>query len=160
MFKEFREFINRGNVIDLAVAVVMGAAFSAIVNSLVNDVITPTAGVFTQWLNFRMLSLQVGAVQIAYGNFLQAVTQFLLVAWVVFWLVRMVNTMQKRLLQEQTPAPPQALTDIQLLTEIRDLLKERSPLRLCDIPPDPAQRQSVPVRYDIAPVACDLTEEP
>jgi large conductance mechanosensitive channel len=125
MLKEFREFINRGNVIDLAVAVVMGAAFSAIVNSLVNDIITPTAGIFTQWLNFSMLSLQIGAAQIAYGNFLQAITKFLLVAWVVFLLVRMVNTMQKRLLHEQNVAPTKTPPDVQLLTEIRDLLKER-----------------------------------
>src|SRR6266508_1366408 len=119
MLKEFREFINRGNVIDLAVAVVMGAAFSGIVNSLVNDIITPTAGVFTQWLNFSTLSLQIGAAQITYGNFLQAVTKFLLIAWVVFLLVRMVNTMQKRLLHEQSTAPAKVPPDVQLLTEIR-----------------------------------------
>jgi large conductance mechanosensitive channel len=125
MLEEFREFINRGNVIDLAVAVVMGAAFSAIVNSLVNDIITPTAGIFTQWLNFSLLSLQIGAAQIPYGNFLQAVTKFLLIAWVVFLLVRMVNAMQKRLLHEQNTAPAKAPADVQLLTEIRDLLKGR-----------------------------------
>lgn len=127
MFKEFRQFINRGNVIDLSVAVVMGAAFGAIVTSLVNDIVTPTIGLLTRRFNFSGLSLWIGSTQIPYGNFVQAVLSFLLIAWVTFWLVRMVNHMQEQILHEKTAEPVKAQTDNQLLTEIRDLLATRLP---------------------------------
>ena len=91
MFKEFRDFINRGNVIDLAVAVIIGAAFSGIVTSLVNDIVTPIIGVITGGVNFSGLAITVGEAVIGYGNFLQAVINFLLIAFVVFLLVRMVR---------------------------------------------------------------------
>lgn len=122
MFKEFRDFINRGNVIDLAVAVIIGAAFSGIVTSLVNDIVTPIIGVITGGVNFSGLAITVGEAVIGYGNFLQAVINFLLIAFVVFLLVRMVNNLRKK--EADVPAdPPAPTTEEKLLTEIRDLLK-------------------------------------
>jgi len=122
MLKEFRDFINRGNVIDLAVAVIIGAAFSGIVTSLVNDIVTPIIGVITGGVNFSGLAITVGEAVIGYGNFLQAGINFLLIAFVVFLLVRMVNNLRKK--EADLPAdPPAPTTEEKLLTEIRDLLK-------------------------------------
>ena len=122
MVKEFRDFINRGNVIDLAVAVIIGAAFSGIVTSLVNDIVTPIIGVITGGVNFSGLAITVGEAVIGYGNFLQAVINFLLIAFVIFLLVRMVNNLRKK--EADVPAdPPAPTTEEKLLTEIRDLLK-------------------------------------
>jgi large conductance mechanosensitive channel len=125
MLREFREFINRGNVMDLAVAVIIGAAFGVIVTSLVNDIIMPIIGVITGGIDFTGLSFTVGAATVAYGNFIQAVVNFLIVAFVIFLLVRTINNMQKRLAKEAEVAPPpEAPVDVQLLTEIRDLLRD------------------------------------
>ncbi len=124
MLKEFRDFINRGNVIDLAVAVIIGAAFSGIVTSLVNDIVTPILGVITGRVNFAGLAITVGEAVISYGNFLQAVINFLLIAFVVFLLVRTVNNLRKK--EADVPAqPPAPTTEEKLLTEIRDLLKTK-----------------------------------
>jgi len=129
MLKEFREFINRGNVMDLAVAVIIGAAFGAIVTSLVDDIIMPLIGIITGGIDFTGLSFAVGEAQVMYGNFIQAVITFLLIAWVVFLLVRTLNNLQKRLSakKEEAPKDPEIPVDIQLLTEIRDLLKAQTP---------------------------------
>ena len=126
MLKEFREFISRGNVIDLATAVIIGAAFTAIVNSLVNDIIMPIIGILLKGLDFTMLSLTVGDASLTYGNFIQAVINFLIIAFVVFLLVRAVNNIQKTFSKEKeeepaTPAEPSS--EERLLMEIRDLLK-------------------------------------
>ncbi len=128
MLKEFREFINRGNVMDLAVAVIIGAAFGAIVTSLVDDIIMPLIGVITGGINFTGLALTVGEAQVMYGNFIQAIITFLIIAWVVFLLVRTLNDLQKRMSakKEETPKAPEIPVDIQLLTEIRDLLKAQT----------------------------------
>jgi large conductance mechanosensitive channel len=123
MFADFRAFVSRGNVIELAVAVVMGTTFGAIVTSLVNDIIMPSARLLTLWLDFSRLNLRIGTIHIAYGNLLQAILTFLLVAWVSFWLVRVVKRMQQRLLGQQPDAPATLPQDTQLLMEIRDLLK-------------------------------------
>lgn len=124
MLREFREFISRGNVMDLAVAVIMGVAFGAIVNSLVNDIIMPIIGVIIGGIDFTGLALTVGNATITYGNFIQAVVNFLIIAFVIFLLVRTINNMQKRFAQEaQAAPPPEAPADVQLLAEIRDLLK-------------------------------------
>lgn len=124
MLREFREFINRGNVMDLAVAVILGVAFGAIVTSLVDDIIMPVIGVVIGGINFSGLSVTIGDAVIAYGNFIQAVVNFLIIAFVVFMLVRTLNNMQKRFAREVKEAPPpEAPADIQLLAEIRDLLK-------------------------------------
>jgi large conductance mechanosensitive channel len=120
MLREFRQFLLRGNVIDLAVAVVIGAAFTAIVNSLINDIIMPVIGLLIGGINFVGLSLTAGSAVIAYGNFLQAIVNFLVIGLVLFLVVRAVNRLHKR--QEAAPAQPPAQE--KLLTEIRDLLRE------------------------------------
>ena len=129
MLKEFRDFVNRGNVIDLAVAVIIGVAFTGIVNSLVNDIITPILGIFLGGVNFEGLSFTVREASIGYGNFIQAVINFLIVAWVIFLIVRGINQLQRRLSpaeeEKAPPPPPEPSEEVKLLTEIRDLLKER-----------------------------------
>lgn len=126
MFAEFRKFIARGNVIDLAVAVILGAAFTAIVTSLTDDIIMPLIGVVLGGVDFTTLSIQVGEATIAYGLFIQAVINFLLIALVLFFMVRSINKMQKRSKKEEAPvAPPEPSDEVKLLSEIRDLLKKR-----------------------------------
>jgi large conductance mechanosensitive channel len=122
---EFRDFINRGNVVDLAVGVVIGAAFTGIVSSLVADLITPLIGVLTGGINFSGLSITVGEAAIAYGKFIQAVFNFLIIAFAVFWLVKAVNRFRKKEKEEKTAEPAAPTTEETLLTEIRDLLKAR-----------------------------------
>jgi large conductance mechanosensitive channel len=126
MLKDFREFISRGNVIDLATAVIIGSAFTAIVNSLVNDIIMPVIGMLLQGLDFTALAFNVGDASLTYGNFIQAVINFLIIAFVVFLLVRAVNNIQKSFKkdEEEKPAdPPEPSAEEKLLMEIRDLLK-------------------------------------
>src|SRR5215217_7568295 len=94
--KEFRDFINRGSVIDLAVGVAVGASFTAIVNSLVNDIIMPVIGILTGGVNFTGLSIKVGDAGVNYGAFIQAIFNFLIVAFAIFWLVKMVNQFRKK----------------------------------------------------------------
>jgi len=125
MLREFRDFINRGNVIDLAVAVILGAAFSTIVSSLVADIITPLL------LNPAMRAAHVNDLAqlsisgIKYGNFLAAVLNFLVVAFIMFLLVRAINHMTRRPAAPTAPPPPPA--DVLLLMEIRDLLRAGAP---------------------------------
>ncbi len=124
MLKEFRDFIFRGNVIDLAVAVIMAGAFGAIINSIVNDIIMPIIGVILGGLDFSSLAVQVGSATIAYGKFLQAILTFVIIAFVLFLIVRSYNRFLKK--KEEAPAaPPEPSVEEKLLTEIRDLLKER-----------------------------------
>ena len=120
MLSEFRQFLLRGNVVDLAVAVVIGVAFTAIVNSLINDVIMPVIGLLIGGINFADLSLTAGSAVIAYGNFLQAIVNFLVVGFVLFLVVRAVNRLHAR----QEAAPPEPPAQEKLLSEIRDLLRE------------------------------------
>ena len=122
MIKEFRDFIFRGNVIDLAVAVLMAGAFGAIINSMVNDIIMPIIGVILGGIDFSGLVVQVGGAAIAYGKFLQATLTFVIIAFVLFLIVRSYN----RFLKKEAPAaPPAPSAEEKLLGEIRDLLKER-----------------------------------
>ena len=126
MFKEFREFISRGNVIDLAVAVAVGAAFTAVVNSLVKDIITPIIGIFMGGIDFTQLAITVGNASITYGNFIQAVFNFLIIAIVIFLMLRGINQIQRQFEREkveQTPAAPEPTAEEKLLMEIRDLLR-------------------------------------
>lgn len=128
MFKEFRDFAMRGNVIDLAIAVVIGAAFTAIVTSLVDDIIMPLVGVLLGGVDFASLAITVGNASITYGNFIQAIINFLIIAFVLFLIVRSINQLQERLekVEAEAPAaPPEPSGEEQLLTEIRDLLKEK-----------------------------------
>ena len=124
MLKEFRDFINRGNVIDLAVAVIIGGTFGAIVTSLVNDVIMPLVGIIIGGIDFSGLTITAGNAQIRYGNFIQAIVNFLIIAFVIFLIVRSINKMKKPAPPPEPAAPPEELV---LLREIRDLLKERQP---------------------------------
>ncbi len=113
----------RGNVIDLAVGVVIGAAFGAIVKSAVADIFMPIIGVITGGLDFSGLSYSVGEATIAYGSFLQATFIFLVTAFALFLLVKGINRMKKK--EEEKPAAPAAPpADVVLLTEIRDLLRK------------------------------------
>lgn len=126
MWKEFREFITRGNVIDLAVAVVIGAAFTAIVNSLVDDIIMPLIGILLGGVDFTTLSVTFGNATLAYGNFIQAIINFLLIALVLFFIIKAINHAQHLmgLQPEAAPAPPPEPTaEEKLLGEIRDLLR-------------------------------------
>ena len=136
MLEEFKKFAMRGNVIDLAVGVIIGAAFGAIVNSLVGDIIMPMIGAVTGGLDFSNyfipLSSKVtadslaeakkqGAV-LAWGNFLTIVINFLVIAFVLFLAIRVLNTLQKKE-AENPPAPVKPSPEVELLGEIRDLLK-------------------------------------
>lgn len=119
MLREFRDFINRGNVLDFAVGIIIGAAFTGIVNSLVNDIIMPLIGLILGRIDFTKLQL---FDLIKYGNFIQQVVNFLIIAWVVFLLVHGINRFHRQ--EAATPAPPPAPTNEEkLLGEIRDLLK-------------------------------------
>ena len=122
--QEFKAFAMRGNVMDLAVGVIVGGAFSAITTSLINDIIMPFIGIFVSQASFADLTLQVGGAVITYGNFIQAVINFLIMALVVFCMVKAVNRLSRK--KEAAPPPPPAPSaEEKLLTEIRDLLREQ-----------------------------------
>ena len=126
MMKEFKEFISRGNVMDMAVGIIIGGAFTAIVGSLVADIIGPIIGMIMGGVDFNSLSVQVGEATLTYGNFIQAIINFLIVAWVIFMIVKAMNKMKRK--EEEKPAEPEAPAeppeDIVLLREIRDSLKK------------------------------------
>ena len=135
MLKEFKEFIARGNVFDMAVGIVMGAAFTAIVNSAVADLVMPVVGVLTSGVDFgdKFLALNgesyatieaakaAGAPILTYGVFVNAVINFLIVSFVIFTLIKQVNRLKKK----EAAAPSEPPADVILLTEIRDLLKNK-----------------------------------
>jgi large conductance mechanosensitive channel len=121
MLNEFKSFIARGNVIDLAVGIIMGAAFTAIVDSLVKDIIMAMLGGILAGVDFSHIVITIGGAKIGIGLFINAVIKFLIVAWAVFLLVKAVNKFM--LTKQATPAAPPA--DVVLLTEIRDILGKR-----------------------------------
>lgn len=133
MWKEFKEFAFRGNVIDMAVGVVVGGAFGKIVTSLVNDIITPVIGVLTSGTDVKNLAVQISTAadgtpnMLNYGLFLQNIIDFLIIAFSIFMFVKALNTAKEKLerkkeeIKEELPAKP---TTEELLSEIRDLLKE------------------------------------
>ncbi len=128
LFNEFKKFIARGNVIDMAVGIIIGSAFTKIVTSLVNDIITPVISIITGKVNLTELKVTISdTVSISYGNFIQAVIDFIIIAFVVFLMVSTINKFHERLKkkEEEAPAAPAEPTKEEiLLTEIRDLLKE------------------------------------
>jgi large conductance mechanosensitive channel len=126
LYSEFKTFAMRGNAIDLAVGVVVGAAFTSIVNSLVKDIINPPLGLLIGGIDFSNLFvvLDAGAVVVGYGLFLNAIINFLIVAFAIFMIVRAINRLTTPKPAE-TPAEPPPPPEIQLLREIRDLLKEK-----------------------------------
>ena len=124
--EEFKQFIARGNVMDMAVGVIIGGAFSAITTSLINDIIMPVLGIFTSSISFADLSFTVNGAVITYGNFIQAVFNFLIMALVVFSMMKAMNKLHRK--KEEAappPPPPEPANEEKLLMEIRDLLKEK-----------------------------------
>ena len=142
MLKEFKEFALKGNVLDLAVGIIIGAAFTAIVTSLVEDVIMPPVGVLLGGVDFSDWYLQLtnrdqtypslqaartaGAAVIAFGAFLNAVIKFVIVAFAVFLLVKQVNNLRRMIDRKEAEAPPPPAEEVVLLGEIRDLLRQRT----------------------------------
>ncbi|MBK7147692.1 MAG: large-conductance mechanosensitive channel protein MscL [Bacteroidetes bacterium] len=123
MVQEFKEFAMKGNVVDLAVGVVIGGAFGAIVNSMVGDIVMPVIGVLTGGIDFSGLAIKVGEASIAYGKFIQSVFSFLIIALVLFMVIKAMNATKKQ--EAAAPAPPAASSSTdQLLMEIRDALKK------------------------------------
>lgn len=124
MLKEFREFAVKGNVIDLAVGVIIGGAFGKIVTSLVNDMIMPLVGVIIGGHDFSGLSIKIGSAQVLYGNFVQTVVDFLIISFSIFIFIRYLNKLKRKKVEEEVVETPDQ-TEV-LLTEIRDLLKNQS----------------------------------
>lgn len=128
--KEFKEFAMRGNVVDLAVGLIIGAAFGKIVSSLVGDVLMPPIGLLIGGVDFTDLAIPLraatessAAVNLRYGAFLQTIVDFMIVAFAIFLVVKGMNTLKRR--KEEAPAaPPAPSKEVTLLTEIRDLLKQ------------------------------------
>lgn len=125
MLKEFREFAVKGNVIDLAVGVIIGGAFGKIVSSLVNDLIMPLVGIIIGGHDFSGLSIKIGAAQILYGNFIQTVVDFLIISFSIFIFIRYLNKLKRKKVEEEEVVETPDQTEV-LLTEIRDLLKNQS----------------------------------
>jgi large conductance mechanosensitive channel len=138
MLKEFKEFALKGNVLDLAIGIIIGAAFTAIVSSLVDDIIMPPIGLITGGVDFSQLFVvlkgdgpyntiqqakEAGAVTWNIGLFINAIIKFLIVAFAVFLLVKAINTLTRKKKEEKPAAPPVPTEDVILLREIRDLLK-------------------------------------
>ena len=144
MIKEFKDFIAKGNVMDLAVGIIIGAAFTAIVSSLVGDLINPIIGLILGGVDFTNMFVVLkgtvapgaslatardsGAAVFAYGSFITAIINFVIIAFVVFMLVKLVNNIKDRATKKEpaAPAAPAGPTEIQLLAEIRDSLKARA----------------------------------
>ena len=124
--REFKEFAMRGNMMDLAVGVIVGGAFSSITTSLINDILMPLIGIFVSEASFADLTVTVGSAVVAYGNFIQAVINFLIMAFVVFCMVKGINRLSRKKEEAPPPPPPPAPSqEEKLLTEIRDLLREQ-----------------------------------
>jgi len=124
MLKEFKEFISRGNVLDMAIGVIIGGAFGKIVTSVVNDLLMPLIGIVLGGLNFSNLSFKIGSAEILYGAFIQNVVDFLIVAACIFILMKVINKLTHKEKKKEVKEAPVKSADILLLEEIRDLLKE------------------------------------
>ncbi len=125
LFEEFKTFIKRGNVIDLAVGVVIGGAFSTIVTSLVNDIIMPLIGIVIGGYDFTSLSIKVGDSVIKYGSFLQNIINFLIIAFCIFMVVKIMNKFLDKYKKEEKKEAPKKSEEVVLLEEIRNLLKKK-----------------------------------
>ncbi|WP_056979196.1 large-conductance mechanosensitive channel protein MscL [Fructilactobacillus fructivorans] len=122
MFKEFKEFISRGNVIDMAIGIIVGSAFTSIVTSLVNNIFNPFIGLFLGKIDLSSLAITVGKAKIKYGLFLNSVINFLLIAFIVFLLIKFINKLSNKKQEKKAQEP--SLTD-QYLAEIIKLLKKQ-----------------------------------
>ncbi|MCR5131019.1 MAG: large-conductance mechanosensitive channel protein MscL [Prevotella sp.] len=127
--KEFKEFAMKGNVMDMAVGVIIGGAFGKIVSSLVDDVLMPLVGMITGNVDFTKLAFKIGegeeAATLAYGNFIQNTVDFLIVAFCIFLMLKGINKLNKKKEEEPAPEAPAGPTQEELLGEIRDLLKNK-----------------------------------
>ncbi len=130
ILKEFKEFAVKGNAVDMAVGIVIGASFGKIISSLVADVVMPPIGVLVGGMDFTKLGItlkdavgEVPAVTLNYGSFIQSVVDFTIIAFAIFMVVKLINKLKKQ--EEAAPAPPEPTKEELLLTEIRDLLKTK-----------------------------------
>ena len=125
LIKEFKEFAMKGNVMDMAVGVIIGAAFGKIVSSLVDDVLMPLVGMVCGKVDFTQLTAEVGDAKLNYGNFIQNIVDFLIVAFCIFLVLKGINKLNRK--KEEAPAPeaPKGPTQEELLAELRDLLKQK-----------------------------------
>jgi large conductance mechanosensitive channel protein len=126
MFKEFKTFVMRGNVMDLAVGVIIGAAFGKIVTSLVNDVLMPLLGILLGKVNFTDLTIKIGSATVKYGMFIQNVVDFLIVAFCIFLMVKLINKVMKKKDDDQKEEVKEKSDELKALEEIRDLLKKKN----------------------------------
>ena len=122
---EFKAFIARGNVLDMAVGIIIGSAFTAIVTSLVNDIIMPIVGVIIGGIDFSGLKVTVVSAAINYGVFIQAIINFLLIALTVFIIIKALSKAKRKQAEESVEEEPAPSPEVELLTEIRDLLSKR-----------------------------------
>ena len=120
-FREFKEFISKGNIVDLAVGVIIGGAFSKIVTSLVNDIIMPLIGIIIGGIDFQNLTFKIGNAVVKYGSFLQNIINFLIVSFCIFIFVKIINEFKE---EEKVEKKVEPSSEEKLLTEIRDLLKK------------------------------------
>lgn len=124
--KEFKEFAVKGNVMDMAVGVIIGGAFGKIVSSLVDNVLMPIIGVLTGGLDFSTLSVKVGEATVNYGLFIQNVIDFIIIAFCIFLMIKGMNSLNKKKAEPEAPAAaPEPTAEEKLLAEIRDLLKNK-----------------------------------
>lgn len=121
MLKEFKEFIAQGNALDLAIGVIIGGAFGAIVNSVVGDLLMPLIGIILGGIDFTGLSVKMGSTVFPYGKLIQAILNFVIIAFVLFLIVKAINKFRTK--EEPPPAPAAPTKDQELLSEIRDILK-------------------------------------
>jgi large conductance mechanosensitive channel len=124
MWQEFKAFAMKGNVLDLAIGVIIGGAFGKIVSSLVEDIIMPLVGLLLGGVNFSGLQIQIGEAAIKYGSFVQTVVDFLIIAFTLFLVIRAINRMHKKKEEVVAAAEPEPSREEIILAEIRDLLKE------------------------------------
>ena len=123
--KEFKEFAVKGNVMDMAVGVIIGAAFGKIVTSLVNDILMPIIGMLTGGIDFTGLKATIGDANITYGQFIQNVIDFIIVAFCIFLMLKGINKLNRKKQEPAAPEAPKGPTQEELLAEIRDLLKQK-----------------------------------
>jgi len=122
---EFKEFAVKGNVMDMAVGVIIGGAFGKIVTSLVNDILMPIIGIVTGGIDFTGLKATIGEANITYGQFIQNVIDFIIVAFCIFLMLKAINKLNRKKEEPEAPAAPAGPTQEELLAEIRDLLKQK-----------------------------------
>ena len=129
LISEFKEFAMKGNVMDMAVGVIIGGAFGKIVSSLVDDVLMPLVGMITGNIDFTTLAFKIGegeeAAVLKYGNFIQNTVDFIIVAFCIFLMLKAINKMNRKKAEPEAPAAPAGPTQEELLAEIRDLLKQK-----------------------------------